>query len=417
MTFVFSRKDSPAVQRRSSSAVTQSARQSVSYRNSLPVSLSSAKSHKSLERKRASDGGLKKYSGSHSTSSIPRKVIKENAEKLKAIRKVSDDSNSGDEDDNFGPVTSILSFVDQPPGHGGRGPEDAWRQSLIHGVEEHEVNIENSNCRESRDKGNNEKAPVPGKNESVRKPVIKKKDESKASNKSVGTQPKPTKSTSKPIIKPSPVSPPSAKPSGSSAKSSPASSASSAAQKSKKKPLQQSVTAPLSERPGARHQLRATKSNTVPVTGMASKRSPGDLGTPRPASAASVSSSSAGRPVRGGGSQKSAEQVNTLPRTGTQSKNIKAHSKASQYPKKVSSEYPSEIVFKNQEGLKFSSVSFFDEDAEKGQSRYSHFLNRQTFKGSIPDDRVLRCARGCWATLAPASSPPPGQRGRGTRAR
>ena len=89
------------------------------------------------------------------------------------------------------------------------------------------------------------------------------------------------------------------------------------------------------------------------------------------------------------------DQVNTLPKTGTQSKNIKAHSKASQYPKKVSSEYPSEIVFKNQEGLKFSSVTFFDEDAEKGQSRYSHFLNRQTFKGSIPDDRALPCARGC----------------------
>ena len=112
MTSVDSRRDSPAVQRRSSSAVTASQRQSVSCRNSLPVTLTSAKSVKSLERKRPGEGGLKKYSGSHSTSSIPRKVVKENAEKLKAIRKVSDDSNTGGEhgDDNFGPVTSILSF-------------------------------------------------------------------------------------------------------------------------------------------------------------------------------------------------------------------------------------------------------------------------------------------------------------------
>ena len=74
------------MQRRSSSAVTASQRQSVSCRNSLPVTLSGAKSVKSLERKRPGEGGLKKYSGSHSTSSIPRKVVKENAEKLKATR-------------------------------------------------------------------------------------------------------------------------------------------------------------------------------------------------------------------------------------------------------------------------------------------------------------------------------------------
>merc|ERR1719336_3167315 len=59
------RKDSPAVQRRSSSAYSQ--RTSVATRNSLPVSLTPAKAHRSLERKKAS--GLK-YSGSQSTSSI-----------------------------------------------------------------------------------------------------------------------------------------------------------------------------------------------------------------------------------------------------------------------------------------------------------------------------------------------------------
>ena len=380
MTSVYSRRDSPAVQRRSSSAVTASQRQSVSCRNSLPVTLSGAKSVKSLDRKRPSEGGLKKYSGSHSTSSIPRKVVKENAEKLKAIRKVSDDSNAGGEhgDDNFGPVTSILSFVDQPPGgHGGRGPGDARKQSLIHGVEEHEVRSEVSNSLESRNNAKNENTPAPvGKNENVKKPVIKKKEESKASNKSApaaktAKASPPAKSTSRP-------STPAAKTSTGSVKSAPA--PASATLRTKKQPLKQSVTAPLSDRPrtpGARPQLRATKSNTAPVTQpqMASKRTPGDLGTPRPASAAaSVPSTPAGRPVRGagGGSQKSANQVNTLPKTGSQSKNIKAQSKASPYPKKVSSEYASEIVFKNQEGLKFSSVSFFDEEVENGQSRYNH---------------------------------------------
>ena len=369
MTFVDSRRDSPAVQRRSSSAVTASQRQSVSCRNSLPVSLSGAKSHKSLERKRPGEGGLKKYSGSHSTSSIPRKVVKENAEKLKVIRKVSDDSNAEtDADDNFGPVTSILSFVDQPPGgHGGRGPGDARKQSLIHGLEEHEVKGEDSNNQESRNNAKNQHAPVSaGKNENVKKPVIKKKDESKASSKSAPAA-KVTK-TSPPAKPTSRPSTPAAKTSTGSVKSSPASA--SAMLRTKKQPLKQSVTAPLSERP--RPQLRATKSNTAPVTQMASKRTPGDLGTPRPASAASsVPSTPAGRPVRGAGgaSQKSANQVNTLPKTGSQNKNTKAQSKASPYPKKVSSEYASEIVFKNQEGLKFSSVSFFDEEVENGQSR------------------------------------------------
>lgn len=379
MTSVDSRKDSPAVQRRSSSAVTASQRQSVSCRNSLPVTLSGAKSHKSLERKRPSEGGLKKYSGSHSTSSIPRKVVKENAEKLKAIRKDSDDINGGGDGDTFGPVTSILSFVDQPPGgHGGRGPGDARKQSLIHGMDEHEVQSEATNSLESRSNAKKENTSASaGKNENVKKPVIRKREESKANNKSAPavktakTSP-PAKSTSRP-------STPAAKTSTGSVKSAPA--PASATLRTKKQPLKQSVTAPLSDRPrtpgaGARPQLRATKSNTAPVTQMASKRTPGDLGTPRPASAAASVpvSTPAGRPVRGagGGSQKSANQVNTLPKTGSQSKNIKAQSKASPYPKKVSSEYASEIVFKNQEGLKFSSVSFFDEEIENGQSRYNH---------------------------------------------
>ena len=38
--------------------------------------------------------------------------------------------------------------------------------------------------------------------------------------------------------------------------------------------------------------------------------------------------------------------------------------------KKVSSEYSSEIMFRNQEGLKFSSVNFFEGEDEGGQARY-----------------------------------------------
>ena len=55
--------------------------------------------------------------------SVHRRIVKENSEKIKANRKLSDDSESGDsvrgeQQDNFGPVTSILSFVDdiRPPG-------------------------------------------------------------------------------------------------------------------------------------------------------------------------------------------------------------------------------------------------------------------------------------------------------------
>ena len=82
---------SPAVQRRSSSAVTAgSQRQSVSSRNSLPLSINT----KSLERKKT--GSLQKYSGSQSTSSIPRRVVKENTEKLETLRKHSDDNSDDD---------------------------------------------------------------------------------------------------------------------------------------------------------------------------------------------------------------------------------------------------------------------------------------------------------------------------------
>ena len=65
--------------------VSSAAKQSVSCRNSLPVSLSAAKEaakgHKSLERRKAAGGAGLRYSGSQSTSSIPRRVTRENAER------------------------------------------------------------------------------------------------------------------------------------------------------------------------------------------------------------------------------------------------------------------------------------------------------------------------------------------------
>ena len=65
--------------------VSSASKQSVSCRNSLPVSLSAAKDaakgHKSLERRKAAGGAGLRYSGSQSTSSIPRRVTRENAER------------------------------------------------------------------------------------------------------------------------------------------------------------------------------------------------------------------------------------------------------------------------------------------------------------------------------------------------
>ena len=110
-----------------------------------------------------------------------------------------------------------------------------------------------------------------------------------------------------------------------------------------------SVTAPISTSTeksktvgaGGR-QLRATKSSTAPVS-PASK--PLSKPVSRPVKATNVSN-------------------NTLPKTVNS-----GAKKASPYPKKVSSEYHSEIVFKNQEGLKFSSVNFFDNEEEGSQTR------------------------------------------------
>ena len=284
MTELYHRKDSPAVQRRSSSAYSQ--RTSVATRNSLPVSLTPAKAHRSLERKKAS--GLK-YSGSQSTSSIPRRVVKENMEKMKSVNlTLTSETEKGEEEGPGGPVTSILSFVEHfPPDH--------RKQSLIHG---HELEL-----GPSLEKNN-------AKNENTKKVAGKKKEEIKAV---AG------------VRRSGPVA-------GGSVKTS-----------KEKRPVRaagQSVTAPV-RTPATARAVKATKSLTGPVSlpsagGNTKSKVTKSASVPRPA----------------------VSKANPAP--VTQSKSVAG--KKNFPPKKVSSEYPNEILFKNQEGLKFSSVNFFEEE-------------------------------------------------------
>ena len=259
-------------------------------------------------------------------------------------RKISDDSDAGD----LGPVTSILSFVEA-------GAGDTRRQSLIHGLDNEDVGTERR-----------------GSGAGARKPV-KRKEEVKVTAKEpvkvVAKEPakEPIKQPVKQPVKPAAkvVSKDSAKvvakePAKVAAKSPP----NAAVQRVKKQPLRMSVTAPLSTstsssadkakaKPGAGpgaggRQLRATKSATAPVT---------------PATSAA---SAASKPIRGGPKPaitSTNTNTNTLPKAAVANKNKKAP------VKKVSSEYSSEIVFKNQEGLKFSSVTFFEPEEEGAQAR------------------------------------------------
>lgn len=306
-----SRKDSPAVQRRSSSAVTQ--RSSVATRNSLPTSLTPAKAHRSLERKAAT--GLK-YSGSQSTSSIPRRIVKENQEKIRAVNQTvnSQPDKSGD----LGPVTSILSFV-------GDFQQEQRKESLIHGHEEEE------NAKNKKKVKNTQSAPPDSRNNakqaSVKKPVAAGAKKAEAKGVEAGRK--------------APVK----------------------AGGEKKAVVRGSATAPLPavRTPG---KVKATKSLTAPV----SSSSPTDKKN-------LTKTSSAPRPVRAAASKtnpvsNTRQQQQPPPPTSVTGKGKKNFP----YPKKVSSEYPNEILFKNQEGLKFSSVNFFEE--EEGST--SRWLNNET---------------------------------------
>ena len=112
-----------------------------------------------------------------------------------------------------------------------------------------------------------------------------------------------------------------------------------------KKAVRGSATAPLTpvRTPG---KVKATKSLTAPVSSATTNKK--NL----------TKTSSAPRPVRAAASKTNSVSNNTQqppPVTAKGKKNFP-------YPKKVSSEYPNEILFKNQEGLKFSSVNFFEEE-------------------------------------------------------
>ena len=265
-------------------------------------------------------------------------------------RKISDDSDAGD----LGPVTSILSFVEA-------GAGDTRRQSLIHGLDNEDV------AAERRGSGAGARKPVKRKEEvkvTAKEPVkVVAKEPAKEPIKQPVKQPiKPAaKVVSKDATKVAakePAKVAAKEPAKVAAKSPP----NAAVQRVKKQPLRMSVTAPLSTstsssadkakaKPGAGpgaggRQLRATKSATAPVT---------------PATSAA---SAASKPIRGGPKPASTStNTNTLPKAAVANKNKKAP------VKKVSSEYSSEIVFKNQEGLKFSSVTFFEPEEEGAQAR------------------------------------------------
>lgn len=328
MTKLLSRKDSPAVARRSSSAVTQ--RSSVAARSSLPTSLSPAKAHRSLERKAAT--GLK-YSGSQSTSSIPRRIVKENQEKIRAVNLAVSRETEKCESEDLGPVTSILSFV-------GEFQQEHRKESLIHGHEEEE------NGKNKKKVKNTQSAPPDSrsnaKHASVKKPVGGKKEEAKGVE---GGRKGPVKSAGE-----------------------------------KKPVVRGSATAPLTpvRTPG---KVKATKSLTAPLSSSSSSSSSTTnrknltktSSAPRPVRAAASKTN----PVSSSNTQQP-QQPATPAVTGKGKKNFP-------YPKKVSSEYPNEILFKNQEGLKFSSVNFFEEE-EGSTSRWIKIFYKIFVYKNIPGD-------------------------------
>ena len=308
-------------------------------RNSLPSSLtlSPAKTHRSLERKAAS--GLK-YSGSQSTSSIPRRVVRENQDKIRAVNQIV--TMEKDKSPGLGPVTSILSFV-------GDFQQEHRKESLIHGHEEEE---KEENCKTKIKVKNTQSAPPSqsrskAKQASVTKPVVKK-EESKVTA----------------VAAPAPVA-------GSVRRGPPGPPGQTRTVKTagggggEKKAVRGSVTAPLApvRTPG---KVKATKSLTAPVSS-ATSHSQASHSQAITNKKNLTKTSSAPRPARAAATSKTNSVSNN---TQQQPAPVTAKGKKNfPYPKKVSSEYPNEILFKNQEGLKFSSVNFFEEEEGSTSSR------------------------------------------------
>ena len=298
------------MQRRSSSAYTQ--RTSLASRNSLPASLLPAKGHRSLERKKAT--GLK-YSGSQSTSNIPRRIVKENAEKMRSVnmtlssgpeksgKDLGPDSPGGG---SGGPVTSILSFVED-------FPRDLRKETLIHGQEGDHVRAEDTGPSGPTIESKNN-----AKNENIKKAAGKKKEETKAVG---GKRNVPTPAQSQTAVKTNKT------------------------EKRLVRPAGQSATAPV-RTPATARTVKATKSLTAPVSPATTNQQANKNKVTKTASAPKTVSKTS--------SVSSSTPAQAKPLTGKGKKNFP--------PKKVSSEYPNEILFKNQEGLKFSSVNFFEEE-------------------------------------------------------
>jgi len=300
-------EESPGVQKRSSSAFAQ--RLSSSTRKTTGAK----ESHQYLERRNAN--GLQgvnhkmQYSGSHSTSSLPRRGLacsdtaKVNPEKV---------SKNGS-----GAVTSILSFIGDPP-------SEQRKQSVVDGVSDEE-SVKKSSKEKLLTSKNRIQSPSP---------ITRKKEIKSNAEQAVI-------STKKSILK---------------------------------KPLQTSVTAPLSG-------VKNTPSNMPPYKTLARHVK---------------SSGSSTAPITPTFQRKSVARLNKKLKTqyadtdgeDNEGRRNVLRQKCSAYPKKVSSEYPSFNVFKNQEGLKFSGIypPEYDSDKfEKGgaiQKKYSATLRQRLLGNS-----------------------------------
>ena len=293
--------------------------------------------------------------------------MKENQDKIRVVNQaVTLENMEKDKAPGLGPVTSILSFV-------GDFQQEHRKESLIHGHEEvveEVVGEEEKNVKNKIKVKNTQSAPPSqsrskAKQASVTKPVVKK-EESKGA------------AVAGSVRRGPPVQ---------------ARTVKAAAGGGEKKAVRGSVTAPLApvRTPG---KVRATKSLTAPV-------SPSQAATTNKKNL--TKTSSAPRPARAG----AASGTNSVGNKAGQGPAVRGKGKKNfPYPKKVSSEYPSEILFKNQEGLKFSSVNFFEEEEGSTSRWLEHTECSQVDLFLISGDPAPPSDRDCWAAPTPCPTSP-----------
>jgi len=285
-----SSEESPSLPKRSSSAFAQ--RLSTSCRKTTATKQKSdnAENHQSLERKNANGlQGIKhkmQYSGSHSTSSLPRRIVS-NVEN----RKANSDNISKNDD---GAVMSMLSFV-------GDIPSEHRKYSIVHGLSDDDNLIEQN---KEEKVGHKKKVQSPS-------PITRKKEVKSTDNQPIVN------------IKKATV----------------------------KKPLQVSKTAPVSIYKNASSSIPAYKSLPRHVKSTGSATAP-------------ITPTFQRKAVAKFDKRLKTQYADTDGEDNEGRKSI-LRQKSSAYPKKVSSEYPSYSVFKNQEGLKFSGICPPECDSDK----------------------------------------------------